>query len=70
MALSARQEIRSKLMKEQKPPLYISAATNYVNYQDVSADESRRTSEYLKRATQIPYEKALKNHIAYYKKTI
>ena len=48
--------------------LYISAATNYVNYQDVSADESHRTSEYLKRAMQIPYEKALKNHIAYYKK--
>ena len=48
--------------------LYISAATNYVNYQDVSADESRRTSEYLKRAMQIPYEKALKSHIAYYKK--
>ena len=48
--------------------LYISAATNYVNYQNVSADESHRTSEYLKRATQIPYEKALKSHIAYYKK--
>ena len=48
--------------------LYISAATNYVNYQDVSADESHRTSEYLKRAMQIPYEKALKSHIAYYKK--
>ena len=48
--------------------LYISAATNYVNYQDVSANESRRTSEYLKRAMQIPYEKALKSHIAYYKK--
>lgn len=27
-----------------------------------------RTSEYLKRAMQIPYEKALKSHIAYYKK--
>ncbi len=48
--------------------LYISAATNYVNYQDVSANESHRTSEYLKRAMQIPYEKALKSHIAYYKK--
>ena len=48
--------------------LYISAATNYVNYQDVSADESQRTSEYLKRAMQTPYEKAFKNHIAYYKK--
>ena len=50
--------------------LYISAATNYVNYQDVSADESQRTSEYLKRAMQTPYEKAFKNHIAYYKNNL
>ena len=48
--------------------LYISAATNYVNYQNVSADESRRTSDYLKEATLIPYEKALKDHISFYKK--
>ena len=48
--------------------LYISAATNYVNYQNVSADESRRTSDYLEKAILIPYEKALKNHISFYKK--
>ena len=47
--------------------LYISAATNYVNYQDVSANESHRASEYLKKAMLVPYEKALKNHIASYK---
>ncbi len=48
--------------------LYISAATNYVNYRNVSADASQRTTDYLKKAMQIPYEKAFKNHIAYYKK--
>lgn len=48
--------------------LYISAATNYINYQNVSANESQRTSEYLEKAVQTPYEKALKNHIASYKK--
>ncbi len=48
--------------------LYISAATNYVNYQNVSANQSHRTSEYLKEAIQIPYEKALKSHTASYQK--
>ena len=48
--------------------LYISAATNYINYQNVSADESRRTTGYLEKAMLIPYKKALKNHISFYKK--
>lgn len=48
--------------------VYISAATNYVNYQDVSANESERTSNYLKKALETPYKKALKNHIAFYQK--
>lgn len=48
--------------------LYISAATNYVNYQNVSANQSHRTSEYLKEAIQIPYEKVLKSHTASYQK--
>lgn len=48
--------------------LYISAATNYVNYQNVSANQSHRTNEYLKEAIQIPYEKVLKSHTASYQK--
>lgn len=34
----------------------------------MSADESRRTTDYLEEAILIPYEKALKEHIAFYKK--
>lgn len=48
--------------------LYISAATNYVNYQDVSANATERSANYLAKAIQTPYEKALKNHIAFYQK--
>lgn len=48
--------------------VYISAATNYVNYQDVSANESERADSYLKKALETPYKQALKNHISSYKK--
>lgn len=47
--------------------LYISAATNFVNYHDVSANPSKRASSYLASAMKIPYEKALANHEAYYR---
>lgn len=47
--------------------LYITAATNYINYQDVSANESQRATESLSKAVQIPYEKALKSHISAYR---
>lgn len=30
-------------------PLYIAAATNYVNYQDVSANASERVNKFLKK---------------------
>ena len=48
--------------------LYISAATNFVDYKDVSANASKRAADYLKRAMRIPYAEALENHIAAYKK--
>lgn len=48
--------------------LYISATTNFVNYHDVSANESKRAATYLQKATRIPYEQALKSHIASYRK--
>lgn len=47
--------------------LYISAATNYVNYQDVSGNETKRASNYLKNAVRLPYKQALDNHIAAYR---
>lgn len=46
--------------------IYISAATNFVNYHDVSGNESKRASGYLKAALKTPYEQAKANHTAYY----
>lgn len=39
--------------------IYISAATNFVNYNDVSANEHKRADAYMKAALKKPYEKAL-----------
>lgn len=51
----------------QEAILYISAATNFVNYHDVSGDAAARAERYLVQAMKVPYEKALENHVAYYK---
>ena len=51
----------------QEATLYISAATNFVNYHDVSGDAAVRAERYLAQAMKVPYEKALENHVAYYK---
>lgn len=48
--------------------LYISAATNFVNYQSVKANESKRAANYLKAAMKRTYQKALAEHTALYKK--
>lgn len=48
--------------------IYISAATNFVNYNNVSGNESKRATNYLKAALKTPYETAKANHIAYYQK--
>ncbi len=48
--------------------VYISAATNYVNYKDVSGDECRRSADTLKKAYKRSYFKALKAHVKAYKK--
>lgn len=48
--------------------LYISAATNFVNYQSVKANESKRAANYLKAVMKRSYQKALAEHTALYKK--
>ena len=48
--------------------IYISIATNFVNYNDVSADDKKRAEDYLNNAIKIPYTKLLTNHIAAYQK--
>ena len=47
--------------------LYLSAATNFVNYHDVSGDASARADRLLAQAVQRPYGKALEQHVDYYK---
>ena len=47
--------------------LYISTATNFVNYQNVSGNESKKASAYLVSALKHTYNEVLQNHIAYYK---
>lgn len=46
--------------------LYISIATNFNNYQDLSGDESRRAAAALKKAAALSYEQIRKAHITAY----
>ncbi|MDR0893724.1 MAG: glycoside hydrolase family 95 protein [Prevotellaceae bacterium] len=48
--------------------LYISAATNFVNYKDVSGNESKKATAYLKAALKKPYDAAKAEHTTYYRK--
>jgi alpha-L-fucosidase 2 len=48
--------------------IYISIATNYNNYQDVSGDENKRALEYLNNAYPKSYSDILSAHVAAYQK--
>lgn len=48
--------------------LYISAATNFVNYKDVSGDEHARVSDYEQHALSRPYEAILEAHLQNYQR--
>ena len=48
--------------------VYISAATNFVDYKTVTANPEKKASAYLKEALKKPYDKALSDHIAAYQK--
>lgn len=48
--------------------IYISAATNYVNYNDVSGDAAAKNQKYLDDASQYDYETLLARHIEAYQK--
>jgi alpha-L-fucosidase 2 len=47
--------------------LYISSGTNFVNYHDISGNESRKASSYLTSAMKRPYDEALKEHVRLYR---
>lgn len=46
--------------------LYLSIATNFVNYKDVSADEHQRATEYLMKAEEKEYHQLVSDHSAFY----
>lgn len=46
--------------------VYISIATNYVNYADISADEAKRTTDYMNQVWPKSYARLLKNHVTAY----
>ncbi len=48
--------------------LYISMATNFVNYQDLSADAEKRSRAYLQVALQKNFPQLLKEHVAAYRR--
>jgi alpha-L-fucosidase 2 len=48
--------------------LYISMATNFVNYNNISAVAADRVEEYLEKALQKDYDQLLKDHISDYQK--
>jgi len=52
--------------KASKVTLYISAATNYVNYHDVSANSTARNREYLDKAMAMDNATLLKRHVEKY----
>jgi alpha-L-fucosidase 2 len=48
--------------------IFISMATNFVKYDDISADEAKRANDYLDKAWPKPYATLLSSHVAAYQK--
>ena len=48
--------------------IYISIASNFKNYNDISADAARRSVTYLQKALKKNYTQSLKDHIAAYQR--
>lgn len=48
--------------------LFITIATNYISYKDITADEAKRSNDYLKAPLQLSYDQLLASHVAAYQK--
>ncbi|RYZ31617.1 MAG: glycoside hydrolase family 95 protein, partial [Sphingobacteriales bacterium] len=48
--------------------IFISIATNFNNYQDVTGDENRGANEHLEKAAAIPFARMLTAHVAAYQR--
>ncbi len=47
--------------------IYISAATNFVNFRDVSGNAAKKTAKAIASAMKVPYDTLLERHIAAYR---
>lgn len=57
-----------KVEKADAVTLYLSSATNFVNYKNVTGDAHKRAGNLLEAACKIPYEVAREKHTALYRK--
>ncbi|HNW51153.1 MAG TPA: glycoside hydrolase family 95 protein [Prolixibacteraceae bacterium] len=48
--------------------LFVSMATSFVNYNDISADANKRAIDYLTKAEKKKYDQLLSDHISFYQK--
>lgn len=48
--------------------IYISIATNFINYKNVSGDEQKRSADYLKKAIKKDFQTAFRNNVTAYQK--
>ncbi|MGC3946449.1 MAG: glycoside hydrolase family 95 protein [Chryseolinea sp.] len=57
-----------RIEKADEAILYVSMATNFVNYKDLSGDEESRSKQYLAQADKKVYDKLKAAHISHYRK--
>ncbi len=55
-----------KVKNANSATIYVSIATNFINYKDLSANASAKASAYLSKAVQVNYPQALAKHIQFY----
>jgi len=55
-----------KVVKANSVLLFISIATNFVDYQDISADSHKKAAQYIVQAERKKYERLLNDHTKFY----
>lgn len=65
--VQSREDNQLKIEQASNIVLYISMATNFVNYQDVSGNEHEKVERQLERAVKKSFDELMDNHIAAYK---
>lgn len=60
-------DIALNVSKANAVTIYVSVATNFKNYQDISGDAEKKTGDYLLAIGNKPYSEALDNHVNKYR---